>query len=97
MLKLADYKGRLAEIPFDFHEMIGAIAPRNVLIIAPTMDHNFRADSVDRVAKAASSIYELYGHPEGLRVIHPECAHDFPPEMREIAYKLFDATLIKQK
>ena len=28
MPKLADYKGRLADIPFDFHELIGALAPR---------------------------------------------------------------------
>ena len=28
MRKLADYKGRLADIPFDFHELIGALAPR---------------------------------------------------------------------
>ena len=34
MPKLADYKGRLADIPFDFHELIGALAPRHVLIIA---------------------------------------------------------------
>ena len=24
MLKLADYRGRLAEIPFDFHELLGS-------------------------------------------------------------------------
>ena len=47
---LADYKGRLVDIPFDFHEMIGALAPRHVLIIAPTKDSNFRADSDHRVA-----------------------------------------------
>jgi dienelactone hydrolase len=93
MLKLAQYKGRLEEIPFDFHEMIGALAPRHVLIIAPTKDSNFRADSVDRIAKAAMEIFKLYRHPERLRVIHPDCAHDFPPEMREEAYKLIDAEL----
>src|SRR5436190_22112519 len=35
MRKLADYKGRLADIPFDFYEMIGALATRHVLIIDP--------------------------------------------------------------
>lgn len=95
MLKLASYKGRLEEIPFDFHELIATLAPRQMLIIAPTMDGNFRADSVDRVAKAASAIYALHGQPDHLRVIHPECAHDFPPEMREEAYRLFDAVLKK--
>lgn len=94
MAKLADYKGRLEEIPFDFHELIATLAPRHMLIIAPTKDGNFRADSVDRVAKAAAAIYKLHGHPERLRVLHPECEHDFPPEMREKAYELFDRVLL---
>ena len=25
-----------------------------------------------------------------MKVEHPDCEHDFPPEMREAAYKLFD-------
>lgn len=53
MRKLANYKGKLEEIPFDFHEMIAALAPRYVLIIAPRKDSNFRADSVDRIVAAA--------------------------------------------
>jgi hypothetical protein len=94
MPKLADYKGRLADIPFDFHELIGALAPRHVFLIAPTKDSNFRADSVDRIAAAARPVFKLYGQENRLRVEHPECDHDFPPQMREAAYKLFDAVLV---
>ena len=94
MLKLAAYKGRLADIPFDFHELVGALAPRHVLIVAPTKDSNFRAASVDKVAASAKPIFKLLGHEDRLRVEHPDCAHDFQPEMREAAYKLFDAVLI---
>jgi len=93
MPRLANYKGRLEDIPFDFHEMIGALAPRNVLIIAPTKDSNFRMDSVDRIVAAARPIFKLYGHEDRLRVEHPDGVHDFLPEMRETAYKLFDAVL----
>jgi dienelactone hydrolase len=93
MPKLADYRGRLADIPFDFHELIGALAPRHVLIIAPKEDHNFQAASVDRVAAAARPVFKLHGHPDRLRVEHPDGGHDFPPTMREEAYKLFDAVL----
>lgn len=93
MLRLADYRGRLQDIPFDFHELIGALAPRHVLIIAPLKDSNFHHDSVDRVAAAASDVYKLYGHPTRLRVEHPDCDHDFPPAMRKAAYDLFDAVL----
>lgn len=95
MPKLANYKGRLADIPFDFHELIGALAPRHVLIVAPKEDSNFRAASVDRVVAAAKPVFVLYGHPERLRMEHPDGGHDFPPAMREAAYKLFDAVLRK--
>jgi dipeptidyl aminopeptidase/acylaminoacyl peptidase len=93
MPRLAGYRGRLRDIPFDFHELIGALAPRHVLIIAPLKDDNFRADSVDRIVAAASRVYALHGHPERLKLVHPDCGHDFPREMREAAYSLFDAVL----
>jgi dienelactone hydrolase len=93
MRKLAGYKGRLAEIPFDFHELVGALAPRHVLIIAPKEDHNFQAKSVDRIAAAAWPVYELHGQRNRLRVEHPDGGHDFAPVMREEAYKQFDTVL----
>ena len=93
MPRMAGYRNRLEDIPFDFHELIGALAPRRVLIVAPTRDANFRSDSVDRVVAAARPVYELYGHPDRLRVEHPECEHDFPAEMRDEAYRLFDDVL----
>lgn len=93
MPRLADYRNRLADIPFDFSEMIGALAPRHVLIVAPLGDSNFRSDSVDRIAAAARAVFELYQKPGNLQVLHPDCEHDFPDEMRERAYKLFDTVL----
>jgi dienelactone hydrolase len=97
MRKLADYRGRLAAIPFDFHEMIGALAPRKVLIIAPLKDSNFQHASVDKIAAAARPVFKLYGHAEHLRVEHPDCPHDFPPAMREAAYKLLDTLATPEK
>ena len=93
MPRLADYRGRLAEIPFDFQELIGALAPRKVLIIAPIGDANFQWRSVDRVARAATPVFALLGAAENLRVIHPDCTHDFPDAMREEAYRWIDSVL----
>jgi dienelactone hydrolase len=88
MPRLLSYK--LPEIPFDFHEMVGALAPRPCFVNAPKEDTNFKWQSVDRVAAAAGTIYQLYGVGDHLHIEHPDCAHDFPDEMREIAYRLFD-------
>ena len=88
MPKLRSYD--LEKIPFDFHEMIGALAPRKVFVNAPIGDTNFKWQSVDAVVKAAGQIYRLYGVPENLRVTHPDCGHDFPDEIRREAYAVFE-------
>lgn len=93
MPKLLEYQTRLDQIPFDFHEMIGALAPRACLLIAPLKDSNFKWESVDRVAAAAREIYKLYGKPENLRVEHPDCGHEFPRDMRMSAYSLLERQL----
>lgn len=93
MPKLAPYAGRLNEIPFDFRELIGALAPRQVFVNAPLGDTNFRWRSVDEVAQAASRVYALYRAPRNLRVEHPDCGHLFPRELREMAYQILDERL----
>ena len=93
MPRLADYKGRLPDIPFDFHELIAALAPRRVLISAPLGDTNFKWQSVDSIAKAALPVFKLHDAAENLRVLHPDCPHDFPLEIREQAYAWIDSVL----
>ena len=96
MPKLADYHQRLEEIPFDFDGILASIAPREVLVISPVRDSNFRADSVDRLASSARHIFRLYDASARLQVMHPACEHDFPSDMRRHAYALFDRVLLPQ-
>jgi len=91
--KLAEYRGRLAEIPFDFHELLGALAPRPVFINAPLGDSNFQWRSVDEIVKAAAPVYALYGAQKQLHVEHPDSGHDFPEAVRERAYRLLEEKL----
>jgi dienelactone hydrolase len=93
MPKLKDYAARLPEIPFDFHEIIGALAPRVCFLNAPLGDTNFKWRSVDAVAGAAARVYRLHGVPQNLQVAHPDCGHLFPVEMRERAYHLLEENL----
>jgi len=87
MPKLKEYA--LAAIPFDFHDMVAALAPRPFFAAAPLHDDNFKWDSVDEIAAAARRVYALYGAEDSVMVEHPDCAHDFPDAMREMAYELF--------
>ncbi|HUR46035.1 MAG TPA: hypothetical protein VMZ27_09195 [Candidatus Saccharimonadales bacterium] len=84
MPRLLDY--RLDELPFDFHELIGALAPRRCFISAPLGDSNFKWRSVDAVVQSARPIYRLLGTPNALQVVHPDCAHGFPASIRAEAY-----------
>lgn len=93
MPKLLAYRDHLQDIPFDFHELIAALAPRRAFISAPLGDSNFKWASVDAVVQSASKIYELYGVPQRLRVEHPECKHEFPRSMRDEAYGLLKQNL----
>jgi dipeptidyl aminopeptidase/acylaminoacyl peptidase len=93
MPKLLDYEGKLEQVPFDFGEILGVIAPRHVFVVAPQKDHNFRAASAAKVVRSASEVYKLYGAEKNIRIDHPDCAHVFTPEMREQAYKMMDKVL----
>lgn len=94
----ARYMPRLLEhapdkYPFDFHDVLAAIAPRHVLVSAPMGDTNFKWRSVDAVAREAWAIYRWHNAEENLRIVHPDCGHVYPPEIREQAYRLFDTVL----
>ena len=85
MPELLDY--RLEEIPFDFHELLGALAPRGVFVSAPKGDSNFQWESVARIISAVESVYSLFGAESSLRARYPDCGHDFPEAMRSEAYE----------
>lgn len=90
---LSNYRGRLDEIPFDFPELLGALAPRPCFVNAPLHDSNFRWKSVDACAAAAAPVYDLLGGSGKLIIRHPDCDHNFPDEMREEAYRVIGSVL----
>ncbi len=80
-------------MPFDFHELIAALAPRGIFICAPKHDDNFQWQSVARINAAAAPIYRLYGMVDRMRLEHPDCGHDFPLEARLAAYEFIEQLL----
>jgi dienelactone hydrolase len=73
-------------LPFDFPEVLAAIAPRPLYIHAPRDDHNFKVDSARRCIDAASTVYRLLGAGENLVAVYPPGPHGYPPEVRENSY-----------
>jgi len=93
MPKLLAYQNCLDEVPFDFHEVIGSLAPPVVFISAPLNDSNFRAGSVDEIVQSASNVYRLYGAQQNLKLEHPACEHQFPTQIRQEAYRILQEAL----
>jgi pimeloyl-ACP methyl ester carboxylesterase len=80
-------------MPFDFTEVIAALAPRAVFIVAPLHDDNFEVEGVRDVVAAARPVYELLGHSKALEVVYPDCGHDFPDAARREAYRFLETAL----
>lgn len=95
------YMPRIAEVydkdpdkmPFDFTEILAAVAPRPLFINAPLRDANFEVSGVYDCIEAALPVYELFAARRKLVSVHPDCEHDFPPDVRERAYDFLDDAL----
>ena len=94
MPRLRDvYKLDPDKVPFDFPELIAALAPKAFFSVSPTHDDNFAVDGVRKGIAAALPIYELLGVKDKLQVRYPEGKHDFAPDMREAAIRFLDENL----
>ena len=81
------------QMPFDFTEVLAALAPRPVFINAPMRDDNFEVSGVTDCVLAATPVYRLFKAEDRLAAQHPDCGHDFPPEVRQAAYKFLERWL----
>lgn len=80
-------------MPFDFPEVLAAIAPRPVYVNAPLHDSNFEVKGVQKCIDAARPVYALWDAAERLVVEYPDCGHDFPDEVRQRVYAWLDRQL----
>jgi len=88
------YENSPTKVPFDFTEILAAIAPRPVFINAPVGDSNFEVSGVKDCVAAALPVYDRIFHaPERLVAVHPEGGHDFAPAARREAYAFLDRWL----
>jgi acetyl esterase/lipase len=81
------------KVPFDFPEVVAALAPRAFLAVAPLHDDNFEVSGVKDCIAAARPVYEALGAKDRLDAYYPDCGHDFPPESRRRAYAWLDRWL----
>jgi cephalosporin-C deacetylase-like acetyl esterase len=80
---LGYFTGNESRIPYDYHEVLAAIAPRPVLIIAPLQDKDAHWEDVQRCVKQAGKIYSLYDASGNIEIFSPDDYSRFSEEMRD--------------
>lgn len=87
------YGNDAGKIPFDFYEVIAAIAPRGVFSNSPIHDSNFEIAGVRKVWAKAGEIYALLKAERNLTLVTPDAPHTFPDVERLAAYAWLDDLL----
>jgi hypothetical protein len=80
-------------VPFDFYELIAALAPRAFFTCSPVRDDNFAVEGVKKAMPVVREVYDLFGAADRLEARYPECGHDFPTDVREESYRFLDKVL----
>ncbi len=75
------------QVPFDFYEILGSLAPRGCYSNSPIRDSNFDINGVRKAFSRVEAIYTLFGATESLKLATPDALHDFPPAQRQAAYQ----------
>lgn len=89
----SEFKNDPKRLPFDFHELVAALAPRPFFASAATKDDDFDVSGVKDVLNAARPIYALHGKADELIGHYPEAGHSFPDDARRRAYEFLERSL----
>lgn len=80
------YQNNADQIPFDFYEILAALAPRGCFCNAPVQDNNFDIHGVRKAFAKAGEVYGLLDVAARLTLVTPDAPHDFPQAERLAAY-----------
>jgi len=81
------------KVPFDFDEVIAAIAPRAFFSNSPLHDTNFSVVGVRKGVSQIKQVYHFLNAANKVQVVYPNSGHDFPVDIRESAYDFLDKHL----
>ena len=84
--RLGFFAGHEDRIPVDYQDILGVIAPRPVLLIAPQLDQTANLTDIRASVSEAGKIYKLLGAPDQLILNSPDDFNRFSDEMKEIIY-----------
>jgi pimeloyl-ACP methyl ester carboxylesterase len=69
--RLGFFVGHESQIPYDFEDLLAAVAPRPVLVVQPQLDRDATPADVKSAVDQAKRVYELYGSAGKLELQEP--------------------------
>jgi pimeloyl-ACP methyl ester carboxylesterase len=81
--RLGFFVGQENRLPFDFGEVLAAVAPRRTLIVASSLDRYAPLADVQVEVGQARKVYARMGSDEALQVRTPLAFNSFTPEMQQ--------------
>lgn len=73
-------------VPYDFHEILASIAPRPLLVVAPTWDRDATFEDVKACVEEARQVYGLYGASSKITLHAPIDYSRFSYAMQQYVY-----------
>ena len=70
--RLGFFVGHEAQVPYDFNDLLGLIAPRPVLVMQPRMARDANPADVHAAVLSARRVYALYGAADRLALDEPD-------------------------
>jgi hypothetical protein len=69
--RMGEFAGKESRLPYDFDELIAAIAPRPVYILSPQFDRDATPADVRLAVEQAKKIYRLYNATDNVMLDEP--------------------------
>jgi len=69
--RMGAFAGKESQLPYDYDELIAAIAPRPVYVLSPRFDRDATPADVKLAVEQAKKIYRLYNAPDNVMLDEP--------------------------
>jgi pimeloyl-ACP methyl ester carboxylesterase len=88
--RLGFFVGQESRLPFDFDEVLAAIAPRRTLIVTPILDRYAPVADVQLEVEQARKVYARLGNEDALQLQTPLAFNSFTSSMEEAVFDWLD-------
>lgn len=92
--RLGFFVGHEKRIPYDYHDLMGLIAPRPVMVVQPLLDRDAVPGDVRTSVEQVSKVYKLHGAADNLQLWEPWDYNRLPGYVQNKAIEWMRASLV---